>query len=318
MKAITQTVYGESDVLALTDEPVPTLGKNDVLVRVHTAGVDRGVWHIMSGKPRLARLFIGRTGPRDRTRGRDVAGTIEAVGTEVTRFRIGDEVFGTADGSFAEYARTTEKRLAHKPAELSFADAAALPFGACAALLAVRAARVSEGHRVLVLGASGGVGAFAVQLAVVAGGTVTAVASAAKLDFVRSLGATHAIDYVTGSLDGTYDAIIDIAGNRSLTALRALLTPAGTLVIVGGESGGEIFGGLERNLAAAVQSPFTRQRLVGLVSAERPADLEHLAALVVAGSIHSPIDRIFPLAETAAAVQYVVDGHARGKVVVTV
>lgn len=319
MKAITQSVYGESDVLELTDIPVPTLRPSDVLVRVHTAGVDRGVWHIMTGRPHLARLFIGRTGPRDRVRGRDLAGTVEAVGAAVTRFAVGDEVFGTADGSFAEFARAPEKRLTHKPATVSFEDAAALPFGGCAALLAVRdQARVVAGQRVLVLGASGGVGSFAVQLAVAAGAVVTGVASASKLDLVRSLGAVDVLDYAAGEIVGTFDVIIDIAGNRALASLRRLLTPTGTLVIVGGESGGAFFGGLERNLAAAAQSPFTRQRLIGLVSAERPADLDHLASLVATGILRPAIDRTFPLSETAAAVQYVVDGHARGKVLVTV
>jgi NADPH:quinone reductase-like Zn-dependent oxidoreductase len=319
MKAITQTAYGESDVLSLTDIPVPTPGAGDVLVRVHAAGIDRGVWHVMTGTPTLARLFLGRTAPKERVRGRDVAGTIEAVGSGVTRFSVGDEVLGTSDGSFAEFVSVAADRLVAKPSAVSFAEAAALPTSGCAALLAVRdLGHVGAGDRVLVLGASGGVGSYAVQLAVAAGATVTGTSSAAKRDLVLSLGATTALDYTADPIGTGFDVIIDTGSSLPIGSLRASLTRTGRLVIVGAEGGGAVLGGLSRSLHAAALTPFVPQKLLGLVSAEKAENLEHLAGLLAAGTIRSAVEREFALEDAAAAIQYLVDGHVRGKVVVTI
>ena len=319
MKAITQSVYGGSEVLTLTEIPAPEPGPDEVLVRVHAAGVDRGVWHVMTGTPTLARLFLGRTAPKEPVRGRDVAGTVEAVGASVTRFSVGDEVLGTSGGSFAEFVSIAADRLVAKPASVSFTDAAALPTSGCAALLAVRdLGHIGAGDRVLVLGASGGVGSYAVQLAVVAGATVTGTSSAAKRDLVLSLGATTALDYAADPIGAGYEVIIDTGSSIPVGSLRAALTRTGRLVIVGAEGGGPVLGGLTRQLAASALSPFVSQKLLGLVSAEKAENLEHLAGLLASGSIRSAVDREFALEDAAAAIQYLVDGHVRGKVVVTV
>jgi NADPH:quinone reductase-like Zn-dependent oxidoreductase len=319
MQAIVQDVYGEADVLELRDIPVPTVGENDVLVRVVAAGVDRGVWHVMAGKPHLARAFLGRAAPKEPVRGRDVAGTVEAVGTAVTRFRIGDEVFGTSDGSFAEFAAIAEKRLVTKPAGLSFVDAAALPTSGCAALLAVRdLGHIGAGDRVLVLGASGGVGSFAVQLARLAGGIVTGTSAAFKRDLVLSLGAVAALDYASDSIGAGWDVIIDAGSDISVRSLRSALSPKGRLVIVGAEGGGSFLGGVARQLRAAALNPWVSQKLLSLVSTEKTESLEHLGALAASGELKVALDRTFTLAEAPAAVQYLVDGRVRGKVVVAV
>jgi len=318
MQAIVQDVYGDADVLQLRDIQTPPIGDNDVLVRVRAAGVDRGVWHLMTGTPHLVRLFIGRRGPRAKTRGRDVAGTIEAVGSAVTRFRVGDEVFGTSDGSFAEFASVNEKRLVLKPSNVSFAAAAAVPTSGCAALLAVRGlGHVGAQDNVLILGASGGVGAFAVQLAVASGAAVTGVSSASKRDLVLSLGAHTALDYAVDPIGTGYNVIIDLGSSIPLFQLRRALTKTGRLVIVGAEGGGAFLGGLSRQLRASAISPWVKQKLLSLVSSEKAETLEHLASLLASGELVAPIDREFPLAEAPAAMQYLADGHVRGKVVVT-
>ena len=319
MKAITQSVYGDSDVLSLAEVPVPTPGAHDVLVRVRAAGVDRGVWHVMTGTPTLARLFLGRSAPKEPVRGRDVAGTVEAVGAAVTRFTVGDEVLGTSDGSFAEFVSVAADRLVSKPPAVSFVDAAALPTSGCAALLAVRDfGHVGAGDRVLVLGASGGVGSYAVQLAVAAGATVTGTSSASKRDLVHSLGATTALDYATDAIGTGFDVIIDTGSSIPLGEIRHALTRTGRLVIVGAEGGGRVLGGLSRQLAAGALSPFVSQKLLGLVSSEKAENLEHLAGLLASGVIRSSVEREFALEDAAAAIQYLVDGHVRGKVVVVV
>src|SRR4051794_3471488 len=242
MKAIVQDAYGEAEVLRLEDVDVPQPGPGEVLVAVRAAGVDRGAWHVMTGLPYLGRLGFGLRRPRNRVRGLDVAGTVEAVGADVTRFGKGDEVFGTCRGAYAEYATARADHLALKPAHLTFEQAAALPTSGATALHALR----HPGDRVLVIGAGGGVGSFAVQLAKARGAHVTGVCSTAKVDLVRRLGADEVIDYTRDPLTGQYDLILDIAGNRTLSTLRALLTPHGTLVIVGGENGGNFSGGMNR------------------------------------------------------------------------
>ncbi len=322
MKAIVQDLYGGPDVLRLDEVERPTPGKRDVLVRVHAAGLDAGVWHVMRGDPYLVRLAFGLRRPRKgaRVRGLDLSGVVEAVGAEVTRWSPGDEVYGVGNGSFAEWATASQDRLARKPANLSFTQAAVVPISACTALHALRdAGRVQPGQRVLVLGASGGVGSFAVQLARHFGAEVTAVCSAAKADLVRTLGATHVLDYTRDDpTDGArrYDLVLDIAGNRPLAHVRRALTPKGTLVLVGGDHGGRWLGGLERSLWAMLLSPFVGHTLRGLVSTERHDDLDLLRDLIEAGHLTPVLDRTFPLAETPAAVRYLEAGHARGKLAI--
>jgi NADPH:quinone reductase-like Zn-dependent oxidoreductase len=324
MKAVVQDTYGSPDVLRIEERESPSVGDNDVLVRVRAAGVDAGVWHVTAGKPYLLRLFgFGFRAPKQRTPGRDVAGQVTEVGTNVTRFKPGDEVFGTTlEGSFAEVVRTAEDRLALKPATISFEQAAAVPVSGCAALHALRdAGRLRAGERVLVLGAGGGVGSFAVQIAVALGATVTGVCSTSKVDFVRSLGATQVIDYEREDFadrSERYHLIVDTAGHNSLSRLRRVLVRYGTLVIVGGEGGGRLLGGFSRSLAAPLVSVFVRERLVGLISEEDQPALETLRDMLAAGSINPVVDRVFPLEEAGAAIEYLHAGGPRGKVVVTV
>ncbi|MET8679607.1 NAD(P)-dependent alcohol dehydrogenase [Streptomyces sp. NPDC004647] len=323
MKAIVQDTYGSPDVLELRDTAEPVAGDDDLLVRVHAAGVDAGVWHLMTGMPYLLRIMgYGLRTPKVRVRGMDVAGRVEAVGRNVTRFQPGDEVFGACDGSFAEYACAREDRFAPKPANLSFEQAAAVPISAFTALQGLRdQGRVQPGQKVLIIGAAGGVGAFAVQLAKMFGAHVTGVCSTTKADLVRSIGADEVIDYTSDDFaDGArhFDLILDAAGNRSLSHLRRALTPKGTLVIVGGEGGGRWFGGTDRPLRALMLSPFVSQRLRGLISAERTEDLQYLRKIIEDGKVMPVIDRTYPLHEVPEAIRYVHDGHVRGKVVITV
>jgi NADPH:quinone reductase-like Zn-dependent oxidoreductase len=324
MAAVVQSVYGTAPEAVLSvgraDRPVP--GEGAVLVRVQAASVDRGTWHLMAGLPYPARLAFGLRRPKFLNPGRALAGTVEAVGAGVSGFRPGDEVYGIASGSgaFAEFVTVPAGKLAPKPAGLTFEQAAAVPISGSTALQAVRDhARVGAGDSVLVLGASGGVGSFAVQVAKALGAQVTGVASGAKLDAVRALGADAVLDYRSADLpEGSFDAIIDIAGRRPLAQLRRALTPRGRLVIVGGETGGRFLDGLGRQFRAAALSPFVGQTLGFFLTKENAADLRALAELVDAGSVAPSVDRVFPLAETAAAVRYLVDGHATGKVVITV
>lgn len=323
MKAITQDTYGSADVLELRDVERPEVGAGEVLVRVRAAGVDRGVWHLMTGLPYPVRLAgYGLRAPKNPVPGMDVAGVVEAVGDRVTRFRPGDEVFGIGKGTFAELARADESKLAPKPSNLTFEQAAAVAISGLTALQGLRDhARVRPGQHVLVIGASGGVGSYAVQLAKVFGAEVTGVASTAKADLVRSLGADHVIDYTREDFaDGTrrYDVVLDIGGNSSLSRLRRALTPTGTLVIAGGEGGGRWLGGTDRLLRAMALSPFVGQRLTTFVSKEAGEDILVLAELVEAGKVTPAVDRTYPLGEAPEAVRYVEQGRARGKVVVTV
>jgi NADPH:quinone reductase-like Zn-dependent oxidoreductase len=322
MAAMVQDEYGEAeDVLRLEQIDRPSIGDSEVLVRVHTAGVDRGVWHLMAGLPYPVRLVSGVRAPKTRVRGTDFAGRVEAVANDVTGLQVGDEVFGVGDGTFAEYVRARHNKLIRKPAGLTFEQAAAIPVSACTALQAIRDhARVQPGETVLVIGASGGVGTFAVQIAKTCGAEVTGVCSTSKVDLVRSIGADHVIDYTLGDFtDGPrrYDVILDIGGNRSIKQLRRALTPRGRLVIMGGETDGRWLGGTDRQLRAMALSPFIGQRLGTFVSSQKAADLFALAELVERGKLTPVIDRTYPLSQAPAAIRYLQDGHARGKVVLT-
>jgi NADPH:quinone reductase-like Zn-dependent oxidoreductase len=323
MKAIVQDTYGSPDVLQLREIDKPAIGDDEVLVRVRAAGVDQGVWHMMAGLPYLIRIAgFGLRAPKNPVRGYDVAGRVEATGESVTRFQPGDEVFGTCRGAFAEYACAQVNRLAPKPANVSFEQAAAVPISGYAALQAVRdQGRVQSGQRVLIIGAGGGVGTFAVQIAKAFGAEVTGVVSTTKADLVQALGADHVIDYTREDFaDGRrrYDVILDIAGNRSLSHLRRALAREGTLVIVGGEGGGKWFGGIDRQLRAQLLSPFVRQKLGTWISKERKEDLDALGELLEAGKVKPVVDRTFPLSEVPDAIRYLRAGRARGKVVITV
>lgn len=318
MLAIVQDRYGV-DALELSRVPRPQPRPGRVLVRVRAAGIDAGTHHLVTGTPKLVRLAIGRRAPRRRTPGLAFAGVVEDAGSSA--FAAGDRVFGTAPGALAELALADPRKIARVPDGLDLERAAALPVSAVTALEAVRdAARVRPGQRVLVLGAAGGVGAYAVQLAAGAGAGVTAVCSGPKAAFARSMGAERTIDYSAEeptALAERWDAIIDTAGNRPLAALRGILAERGALVIVGGEGGGPVLGGIDRNLRASLAGIGSRQRLRSLVSRERTADLEHLGSLVRAGRLLVPIESVRPLAETAAAVEHVGAGRARGKTVVS-
>ena len=321
MRAVVQDRYGSSEVLRLARVARPVLGDNQVLLHVNAAGLDRGTEHLMTGKPYVARLFVGLRKPKNPLPGRDAAGTVAAVGSSVTRFAVGDEVYGVAPGSFAEYAVAREDKLARKPENLSFAQAAAIPVSAGTALQAlVDAGRVQAGQSVLVVGASGGVGTYAVQLAKAFGAEVTGVSSTAKVDLVTSLGADHVIDYTREDFaDGTrrYDLVLDIGGSTPVRRLRRALRPRGTLVFVGGENSGNLTG-LGRQLRGALLSPFLRQRLVLLVAKERAADLETLTGLIEDGKLVPSVDRSYPLDEAPAALRSLENGHVRGKAVITV
>jgi len=321
MKAIVQDAYGSAEVLRLEEVDTPAPREGQVLVRVRAAGVDRGVWHTMTGRPYLIRM-MGLRRPRQRLVGMDLAGIVEAVGTGVTRFQPGDEVFGDCQGSFAEYACAREDKIATKPSDLSFAQAAAVPVSALTALQGLRdQGGVETDQTVLILGASGGVGTFAVQIAKALGAQVTGVCSTAKLDLVRSLGADDVVDYTREDVtDGRrqWDMILDIGGNRSLLRLRRALAPGGTLVIVGGEQGGPILGGVDRLLRAMLLSPFVSHNLRGFIASVRQSDLEYLKELIEAGRLTPVIDRTFPLADAAEALRRLEQGHVRGKLVLTV
>lgn len=322
MKAVAHDTYGSEDVLAPREIPRPVAGDGEVLVRVHAAGVDAGVRHLLTGLPYLLRLMgYGLRAPRVPVRGREVAGRVEAVGAGVSRFRPGDEVFGFCEGAFAEYVSAGEERFAARPANLTAVQAAAVPLSAVTALQALRdAGRVRAGQRVLVIGAAGGVGTFAVQLTKAYGAHVTGVCSTTKADLVRSLGADAVLDYTREDYaDGTrrFDLVVDTAGNAPLSRLRRALDPRGTVVLVGGEGGGRWLGGTDRVLRALLLSPFVRQRLRGLFSAERGEDLEVLKELIEAGSVTPVVDRTYPLHEVPGALRYLREHGARGKVVIT-
>jgi NADPH:quinone reductase-like Zn-dependent oxidoreductase len=322
MRALVQDKYGDAGALRLDHITQPEVGEHEVLVRVHAAGLDRGTWHLMTGKPYLMRLALGFRGPKDRVPGRDLAGTVEAVGSEVTRFAVGDEVYGVGRGSFAEYAVAAQDKLAPKPAALSFEQAAVVSISAGTALQALTdQGKVEAGQRVLVIGASGGVGSYAVQLAKALGAEVTGVASTAKLDLVRTLGADHVIDYLCDDwAEGTelYDLILDIGGNPRLSRLRRALAPKGTAVLVGGEDGGNLTGGMNRSLRALMVSPFVGQRFAWFVAKERASDLKRLAEFFEAGAVTPSIDRTYSLDRVPEAMSHLAAGRVRGKVAITI
>ncbi len=316
-----RTTYCPPEELQFGTADEPAITDDEVLVRVVAAGVDQGVWHLVTGLPRAIRLAgFGVRKPKNPVPGMDVAGVVTAVGANVTRFQAGDEVFGSGTSTYAEYAAVPEKTLVHKPANISFVEAAAVPISAQAALQGLRKGRVEPGQRVLVIGAGGGVGSYAVQLAVAAGADVTGISSPAKMDLVRSLGADDVLDYTREQItDGgrRYDLILDTGGNRKLRELRRALTPEGTLVIVGAEVGG-IKQGVERQLIGMLLNPVLKQNLRSYVSMPNQADLQHLADQLAAGTLRAPVDRTFPLADAGAAITYLRDGKAKGKVVLTV
>ncbi len=324
MKAIVQDAYGPPEVLSLGEIDRPVVGDDGVLIRVHAAGVDQGVWHVMAGMPYMVRLMgFGVRAPKTRVRGTEVAGVVEAVGRSVTRFAPGDEVFGIGDGTFAEYTCAREAKLAPKPANATFEQAAAVPVSGSTALQALRdTGRLRAGERVLVIGAGGGVGTFAVQLAKALGAEVTGVCSAAKAGLVRSLGADAVIDYSREDFaDGPrrYDLIVDTAGNRSLSHLRRALAAKGVLAIVGGEWGNRWTGGFGRQiLRAPLLSLFVGQRLRPVVAKERSSDLEVLRRYIEAGDVTPAVDRTYPLNEVPAAIRHLRTGDVHGKLVVTV
>ncbi|WP_411731251.1 NAD(P)-dependent alcohol dehydrogenase [Paeniglutamicibacter sp.] len=315
-----QDRYGDAEVLHEICLPIPAPKDNEVLVRVHAAGLDRGTWHVMTGTPLLMRLVFGFRGPRNPVPGLDLAGTVVGIGAAVTRFSVGDAVHGFGQGTFAEYAVAREDRLAPKPANLDFPQAAVVPVSAATALQALRAGRLVAGQRVLITGASGGVGSHAVQLAKAQGAEVTGVAGPSKQDLLRRLGADHAIDHTREDFaDGTrrYDLIVDIAGNPSLRRLRRALTPRGTAVIVGGEGTGKWLG-MGRQLRAAALSPFIGQRLGMLASAQRATDLEELGTYLESGAVVPHLDKSFPLGQVPEAMEYLVAGKARGKIAIVI
>lgn len=328
MRAIVQEAYGPIENLRLVERAPPVPGSKAVLIRVRAAGVDPGVWHVMTGRPYMVRLMgLGFSRPKVPVAGWDAAGVVEAVGAGVTAVKPGDEVFGNCDvhgtGTFAELACLPENRCAPKPKNLTLEEAAALAVSGCTALQVVRdLGKVGPGTKVLVIGASGGVGHFAVQIAKAFGATVTAVASTGKLDFVRSLGADDVIDYTREGLgDGarTWDVIIDTGGRRSLSELRRALAPKGVAVIVGGEGGNAFTGGfLERMIGGALGSLFSSKKIVGVNATVSRADLVTLKELAESGKLRPFIDRRYRLEEAVDALKELEKGHARGKSVIVV
>lgn len=320
MSAIVADTYGSADVLRASQRPVPSPGAGEVLIRVRAAGVHRGDWHLMTGLPYMIRLGYGLRRPKQPIPGTEVAGTVVSVGEGVTDFSAGDEVMGVGVGTYAEYAVAPVAKLVAKPTSLPFAEAAVVPISAPTAFQALHNhGQVQAGQQVLITGASGGVGSFAVQIAVAAGAVVTAVASGAKADFVRGLGADRVIDYreqeVT-ELAERFDLIIDLGGNTSVRALRRLLVSDGTLVVVGGESGGRWTGGFGRSLRAPVVSAFVSQRLTWFVAKEDAASTQAVVDLINSGQIRPALDATYPLAQASDAMRALADGAVRGKVAV--
>ena len=325
MTAIVHDRYGTTpdEVLRVAVVDRPMIDTGEVLVRVSAASVDRGTWHIMAGRPYPIRMAgFGVRTPKHLNPGRSLAGTVEAVSTGVTGFQPGDEVYGSCDGSFAEYVRVKPDKLAPKPSNVSFEEAASVPISGITALQAVRDhGRVSSGQSVLVIGASGGVGTFAVQIAKSAGAEVTGVCRTSKVDLVWGIGADHVIDYTSEDLadgDQRYDVVLDIGGNSSLDRLRRVLTPRGRLVIVGGETDGRWLGGADRQVRALLLTLFVRQHLGTFVASENSADLVVLRDLIESGQVKPVIDRAYPLTQVSTAIRHLTDGHARGKTVITV
>lgn len=323
MKAITQDEYGTpGDVLRLQEMEKPTIGDDDVLVRVQATGIHIGDWLVTTGLPYLIRLMgYGLRKPKTEVPGTEFAGSVEAVGKNVKQFQPGDEVFGFGTGGFAEYASVSQDALVIKPANVTFEQAAAVPVSGFTALQALRdQAKVQPGQKVLIIGASGGVGTYAVQIAKAFGAEVTGVCSTRNVDMVRSIGADHVIDYTKENIAESgqrYDVILDMAGNRSISELRGALTREGTLVIVGG-TGGRFLMGFGRTLRGVALSPFVSQNLRQFMSSTNKDDLFVLKELIEDEKVMPVVDRTFPLEDTAEALSYVGQRHARGKTVVTI
>lgn len=319
MRAVVQERYGEAHVLTVREVSDPLPAEGEVVVRVKAAGVDRGVWHLMVGEPRVVRLGVGVRRPKQPVIGRDLAGVVERVGSGVTDVAVGDAVLGFGKGTYAELARVPVAKLVAKPADLTFVEAAALPFAGTTALQAVvDKGGATEGQRVLVIGAGGGVGSYAVQIAAGRGCHVTAVCSAAKAERVRGLGATETVDYRLAEPEGTYDLVIDVAGNRTLRALGRLLTPRGTAVLVGGEDNGRWFGPIGRVLRASVLSPFSRRRYRPMFAGESAADLRAVLDEVAAGRLTPIVERTYQLEEAPKALRQLTEQPPFGKLVLEV
>src|SRR5438876_5915142 len=318
MQASVRRQYGSADLVQVAEIDKPVVKDGEVLVRVHAAGLDRGVWHLMAGKPYLMRIAgFGLRAPKNPVLGRELAGVVEAVGAGVNRFKPGDEVFGIGEGSFAEYVVAKEDLLAPKPQNLGFEQAAPIGVSGLTALQAVRDhAQVKAGQDVLVIGASGGVGTFAVQIAKAYGATVTGVCSTSKVETVRSIGADQVIDYTRDEIAGRYDVIIDTGGNMPLARLRSLLKPDATLVIVGGEGGGDWFG-IGRQLRAMMLSRSKGQKLRSFICKENHEDMLVLKDLIESGKLTPVIDRTYPLAGVPEAIRRLQEGRVRGKLVIT-
>jgi NADPH:quinone reductase-like Zn-dependent oxidoreductase len=322
MRAIIQAAYGSPDnVLELRDIDRPTIKDDEVLLEIHAAAVAGDDWHLLRGQPYVARVVTGLRRPKLRVPGRDVAGRVEAVGAAVTRLRPGDEVFGWCNGAFAEHVAVPGGQLVRKPTNLTLEQAAVVPISGLTALQAVRdVGRAQPGDHVLVIGASGGVGTFAVQIAKALGTEVTGVCSTTNADLVRSIGADHVVDYTLEDFTQRgrrYDVIIDLVGNRSLSDVRRALERRGTLVLVGG-TGGRWFKGTHRFIGALALSPFVRHRLRPLIHRDRTRDLETLKDLIEAGKLTPVVSAHYPLAEVPDAIRHFAQGHARGKVAITV
>jgi NADPH:quinone reductase-like Zn-dependent oxidoreductase len=320
MTAIVQDRYGSADVLQLREIERPHPRAEEVIVRVRAAGVDFGVWHLMEGLPYAVRLGTGLRRPRNPVRGLELAGVVEEVGAKVTAFAPGDSVFGVGDGSFAEYARASASKLVRMPSSLGFEQAAVVPVSATTALVGLRAANIQPGQNVLILGAGGGVGSYAVQIARAMGAEVTGVCSTSKLDFVRALGAAHVIDYTkedVASADRTYDAIIDLAGRRGVSALRRALTPTGTLVILGGEGGGKWLG-MGRQVWSQIIGITSRQKFRSPLALVNQGDLQILKEMLESGTLRPVVERRYPLSEVPDAIRALAAGHSRGKSVIAI
>ncbi len=323
MRAVVQSQYGEAEVLSLGEVARPSIGAAEVLVRVRAAGLTRGDWHLMSGKPYLMRVMgFGFSRPANPVLGLEVAGTVVEVGAKVTRFKVGDEVFGIGQGTFAEYTRAREDKLAKKPAALSFEQASVLGISGATALQSVfDVAKVKAGQRVLIIGASGGVGSFIVQLARSLGAHVTGVCSTAKVDLVRGLGADEVLDYTRvdfAERPERYDVIFDLGGNSPVARLKRALNPDGVVVFIGGENDGHWVGGMGRQMGGALRSIFSRQKFKLQMPKENAADLERLAKLVDDGAVAPTVERTYSLAEVPEAMRQLVAGRVRGKVAISI
>jgi NADPH:quinone reductase-like Zn-dependent oxidoreductase len=321
MKAIVQDEYGSADVLRFEDVETPVPAAGQVLLRVRAASAFIGDWHLMTGTPYAIRLVSGLGRPKQRVRGQDVAGTVEALGEGVTELTVGDDVFGVGIGTFAELAAARADRIAPKPSNLGFEEAATVPTTGCTALQGIRdVGKVKSGDRVLVIGAAGGVGSFAVQIAKALGAHVTGVTSTSTIELVRSIGADDVIDYTREEIvDGMrrFDVIFDTAGNREASYLRGALTPKGTLVMAGGEGGGKWLG-MGRVMRAKLLSPFVGQRLTNYLARPNASDLLVLKELIEGGTIEPAIGARYPLSDVPTALREVGTGHGRGKVVITI